>query len=367
MKKQRYTYLKIGFISLLLHWVFLWIGTCLVKGVCLTDFFHMIYEHASNAGDIPHYVEIATNWYHATGEHANNIAFYPLFPALMKILYVIVRDYIVAGMIISNVCTFIAGIYLYRLMKEDYDDTRAWMAVFLLTVFPVGMFMIEAYTESLFIMLTIMGLFYIRKRKWIVVGVVGMLAALSRSQGIVLLVPAVYELCVVFREKKERTWKGLALGFIPVGTLIYLLINQIVFGHWGAFLEYQAAEPWYNKAHWIADNLAAHYSMALQYPYLGTIIYWAQIILYFAVMGILFYGLRNKVRTSYIAWGGAYLFLTYLHGWMISGPRYVMSCVPIYIILAACKKKEVGYGCLVASSILAVIFSMWYIQGQAIL
>lgn len=368
-KKKWVSYAVVGLLAVLIHWGILYIAYVVWQsagGQETGNFFSAIYDRFVQAGDIPHYVDIAKNWYHASGENANNIVFFPLYPMLMKCFYFLFRDYVIAGVVVSNLCLMAGTVYLFRLLEEEYDRERAWEGVIVLSLFPVGFFMVGAYTESLFIMLTVMCLYYIRRERWLLVGVLGMLAALSRSQGIVLLAPAVYEVCLLLRQKK-RSFSMLSLLLIPAGTLSYLILNHVIYGKWNAFLDFQAAEPWYNTSHWISENLSQHYSMGLQYPYLGVYIYWAQLLLYFAGIALLFYGLWKKVRTSYIVLGGAYMFVTFLHGWMISGPRYMMSCVTIYIILAAPEEKGMKRAVLLLFGILSVFFGMWYLQGQAIM
>lgn len=372
MKKTKFDiklYGKIALFTLIVHWLLLLVAYQFLKetGGTQVGFIATVYNKLKDAGDIPHYINIAKHWYSTTGEHQNDIVFFPLFPVLLKVFQVVLRDYILAGCVVSILCLIVGNIYLYLLLNEEYDETRAWEGVMLLNVFPVSFFFVGVFTESVFIMLSVMCLYYIRKKKWIVVGVVGMLAALSRSQGIALLVPALYELCITMKEPKQRKWSGAAVSLIPLGTGIYFLMNQVIYGSWNKFMEYQAAEPWYNTSHWIASNLKQHYDMALGNPGLAVFIYWAQIGLYFGSMILLFVAYKNKLKTAYIAYSGAYLFMTYLHGWMISGPRYIMGCVGLFILFAGVKNDAVRRGAIIVSSLLAVIFSLWFLQGQAIM
>ena len=216
-------------------------------------------------------------------------------------------------------------------------------------------------------MLVIMALFYMRKEKWLLAGTLGMLAAFARSQGIALLVPAVYEVVLYIKRQKRFDIRTLGAFIIPLGTVGYLLINKLVQGDWYAFAEHQAAPPWYNTSNWISTNLAQHYNMAQEYFSLALIIYWAQIILYFAAIIMLFYGIKKKVSTSIIAYGGAYIFLSFLHGWLISGPRYMMGCVSLYVIYAAIDNKIVKTALLLGCAIIAIFITLGSWQGQAIM
>jgi len=285
----------------------------------------------------------------------------------MKIVAFITRDYFVAGVLVSNICLGVSACFLYRLTAVELGEDRAFDSVAIYLVYPFSVFLVATFTESLFIMLVLMCLTYIKGEKWLVAGIVGMLAALTKSQGIALFVPAVYEAVMYMIRCKGFRFRCLGVLFVPVGTFIYLLINKIVQGDFLAFVAHEEAEPWYNVSHWISENLAQHYNMAIDNDTLSMIIYWIQIILYFLGIVALFYGLRKKISTSVIAFGGAYMFLSYLHGWLISGPRYMMSCVTLYIVYAAIDNRYIKNVILAASGILVIFYTLCSWQGQAIM
>ncbi len=364
-------FIKIFTATIVVHWIIILLGYILLTAVGADNayggFFSFFYEKFSVSGDVPHYIEIAKNGYASSGDTANLIVFYPLYPTLMKIFALIFRDYFISGVIVSNICLGISGYYLYRLAYRELGEDKAKDSFAIYLLYPMGAFMVQPFTESLFMMLTLMCLYYIREKKWLACGIAGLFAALSRSQGIALLVPAVYEAVMYMVRNKKFIIKSLSVFLIPAGTVIYLCINKIVQGDFLAFVEHEAAEPWYNVSHWISDNLAQHYNAALDYFSLGIIIYWAQLILYFVGILALFYGLRKKVAASIVAYGGAYMFLSYLHGWLISGPRYMMGCVALYIIYGAVDNKIVKHIILLACGIFAVFVTLCMWRGEAIM
>ncbi len=79
--------------------------------------------------------------------------------------------------------------------------------------------------------------------------------------------------------------------------------------------------------------------MAQQYPGLAVFIYAAQLVLYLIAMGLLLYGLLSGAPTHVLLYGGAYLGMCYLSGWLISGPRYLFSCLPLFLLLARPKNR----------------------------
>lgn len=364
-KKKVIQFLELFFGTIIIHWLIVIISFYLTGDE--RGFFTAFRECFLATGDTPHYIDIAKEGYVAAGEDAKFIVFYPLYPFLMKVVALLVRDYFAAGIIISSVCTGVSGYYLYKLVKEELGAGKASDALLIYVLYPFGSFMVLVLTEGLSMMLVIMCLYYIRKNKWLAAGIIGMLATLAKSQGIALFVPAVYEAIMYMKDKKKFKVQTLAVCMIPVGTFIYLLINKVVQGDWFAFLEHQSAAPWYNTSKWISENIKTQYEMGIDYPGLALLIYWIQIFLYFALIIALFYGIRKKLATSLIAFGGAHIFLSFLHGWLISGPRYMMGCVTMYIIYALVDNRYVKGIIMLLFGMLTVFYTMGLWQGQAIM
>lgn len=326
-----------------------------------------LFEFLSTVCDSEHYMYIAENGYASSGDMANKIVFYPLLPYLMKVFHVIFRSYLASGLFISAVSFGLAAVYMYRLMSLDYDRGKTLDALILLFIAPYGMFFLSVYTESLFLMLSIMTVYYARKENWIAAAVLGFFGALSKSQGMLLIVPVVYELILCCVRDKKFHKKGISALLIPMGFIVYLCINKIVLGKFFAFVEYQAAAPWYNSAKWISDGLETSYSVGIDHFSLSLIIYWPQIVLFFASIALIFAGLYKKVRTSYLAFMGVFILVTYLHGWMLSGSRYVISCFVMYVAMASIDNKLVKYLFYLISGMLSVYITTIWLYGYAIM
>ena len=119
--------------------------------------------------------------------------FFPLFPLLERYVALVVGDPFIAGLVISNVAGLGMLIVLYRLVEEDFDSERAYRTALYLSVFPTAFFFAAAYTESLFLLLALLSLYYMRQGSWWLAGVFGFFATLTRSTGLLLLLPCCYE------------------------------------------------------------------------------------------------------------------------------------------------------------------------------
>jgi len=321
----------------------------------------------STAGDSPHYLRIAEYFYDSQGEFANLIVFFPLYPMLMRIVGT-VMPLLYAGLLVSWVSFGFAAVALYKICKGEL------FPVLLLCFAPFGIFFGTVFTESLFVALTLFSILMAMEKKWLWAVVFGFFSALTRSQGMVVLAFFLYEYGLHCMENSQNIKEGLrkvrfdilyAL-LIPFGMFLYLLLNRVVQGDWFIFLEHQAAPPWWNTAGWIGDNLAGQWYWGANFG-LGAIIYFVQIAAFFVVFALLIYSVFNKQRISFVLYGFGYMYTTFTHGWLISGPRYVTGLVVLYILLNQIENKFIRGGLFVASVVLSIHFNRLFLDGHSLM
>ena len=203
--------------------------------------------------DANNYVRIATGGYtyYTEGENFTTLAFFPLYPWLMRIVNIIFRDLRVSGLLTSFALYSGACCFLYKLFSIDYSKSVAVRAIIYMSVFPHALFFGVLMNESMLLFTSATTLYYIRKHKWHLVGIWGAAAALSRMLGILLAIPAAvewlehYKIFEKLKNKDIKTvWqlfysKGLWIFLMLLGTGIYLFCNYKVTGDCFKFLEYQ--------------------------------------------------------------------------------------------------------------------------------
>ncbi len=133
---------------------------------------------------------VAVSGYEPINNYLAKAAFWPLYPWLMdwgsQLIGISPES---VGYIISNVAFAGALVLLYRLVSLDFDTNVARRTLWSLALFPTAFFFTAVYTESLFLLLTVACLLAARQGNWWLAGVVGLLAALTRSAGVMLLAP----------------------------------------------------------------------------------------------------------------------------------------------------------------------------------
>jgi hypothetical protein len=135
--------------------------------------------------DTAWYLKIAASGYAAKDA---SIAFMPLYPWLIKLAgFLLGGNLLLGAILISNLATIIAVILLYELvLLEKNFKTNAMQSLLALLVFPTGFFLFAAYSESLFLMLTLAAWLYARHKNWWAAGIMAALATLCRLQGALL-------------------------------------------------------------------------------------------------------------------------------------------------------------------------------------
>jgi len=269
-----------------------------------------------------------------------------------------------SALLISNVSSIIAMVYLFKLAKLDFGDDVAKRSVLYFSIYPTAYFLCAIYTEGLFLALATACVYYARKGRWLVAGVLGMLSSLTRIFGIILLPTLIIEYLL------QRKWKWrevniniLWSGLVLVGFLIYLIINYKVTGGFFTFMEIERTH-WYQSIDPLLGlERAWRRAISASFPENITVGS-AQII--FALLGLL--GVAGSffcLRLSY----SVYMLFTWMMSvstsFWISVPRDVMAMFPLFILLSLCgRRKEFNYIAISVFSVSLYFFTILFSLGQ---
>ena len=296
--------------------------------------------------DTRHYLDIAQYGYGSSAQAKKNIliVFFPLFPYITRVFTLAFQNYLISALIVSNLAYGAAAYYLYKLVNLDFEREDAYRAVIYFSIFPTAYFLHAAYTESLFLALTISRFYYARQGRWALSGVIGMLAATTRISGIILLPVLIIEYMSqrgyrIRNIRKDIIW----IGVIGLGLVSYLILNYIVAGDPFHFLDIQR-EHWNKKLALPYEGLIAAWKMVSQRsPAEGMLGGWAEI--GFALLGlVLIIYSFFRVRLSYNLYALATWLLVTSTWFWLSIPRYTLSMFPIFIVLALLgRRKDVHF------------------------
>ena len=152
------------------------------------------------------YAKIATFGYEPAEMSAN---FWPLFPTLMGAVARPLGGAVALAGLLVNAVAFVAAMTgLHRLVARDVDEATARRTVLLITIFPSAFFFFAPFTEALFLALAVWAIVAARERRWGLAFIVGLLAALTRIQGVFLLLPIGWEALGAAGLLAWRPWEG---------------------------------------------------------------------------------------------------------------------------------------------------------------
>jgi len=140
----------------------------------------------SSSWDADAYLTIAQHGY-ASGLYFK--AFFPLYPTLVRAGAWSPEMTLVSAILVSMAALVAALYLLHRLVTLELGSHAAGRAVTFTAFFPMAFFFSAAYTESLFLALSIGALYAARREWWARAGIAGALAAATRPTGFVLLLP----------------------------------------------------------------------------------------------------------------------------------------------------------------------------------
>jgi Gpi18-like mannosyltransferase len=297
-----------------------------------------------NRWDAANYVRIAEFGYQTQFD----VAFFPLFPLLISILGHPFGHwgYLVAGTLISNAALLGALFVMYQLVADREGDQVARRTLLYLCIFPTAFFFFAPYNESLFLFLTAATFLAMRRQRWWLAGLLGFLAALTRSAGILLVVPYLYEVWVSQVGRRTMLLRLLPVGLIPLGTALYCIYCWQIRGdpfafatlqyHWGRQLSWPWQGLWQSlfQIFW-QQPFGSFYEVHTLLDLSATI----------AFITLTIVGWRT-LRMSYNLW--LLLLVVYVllsptvtkDDPLISNQRFILEMFPIFITLASLSIKH---------------------------
>lgn len=318
-----------------------------------------------NNWDALHYVGLAENGYVVTGEARFALVFFPLYPWLMRLLAVVIGDYVLSAIAISTVASIAAGLLLYALVRLDHTAEIAYRAVFFLFIFPTSYFLHIGYTESLFIALALGSILAARTNHWLLAGALGALAGLTRINGLVLVPALAFEAFQQYRAMRRWQWKWLWTIVAAGGFVGYLLLNAHVTGSALTFMTMQR-EHYYKALAWPWTGIVAKVGSILTSsgPAEAQMIGWQEYL--FVLIGLVStIWCWLKLRPVYSIWMTGNLLLVVCNSLILSMPRYALIMFPIFILFARLAASRFWNGVIITWSLLYLaLFAGQFVAGR---
>lgn len=198
--------------------------------------------------DATWYVRIAD-----TGYGPKSTAFFPLYPVATRALHVLPGvGYATSGLLVSAAAFFLLLWVFLRLMALDHAPRDARRITWLLALFPTAFYFAGIYTESTFMLLSVLALLFMRFRRWGWAAGFGFLAGLTRNTGVLLIIPFLIEFAFAYREglaPGRRVDLRRALPVLWVGLIGASVVTYMAYLYWrfGDPLSFAHAQEQYGR------------------------------------------------------------------------------------------------------------------------
>lgn len=313
------------------------------------------------------YVLIAQDGY----ENPKLATFFPGYPILMRIADMVLLSpffeedaknsrMAFAGMLVSAVTSLIAAWGMLVFSRERLgDEESAFRSTFYLLIFPTAMFMVQVYTESAYLAVSLWGLIFVYRGKWGYAVPLVIYATLTRPTGIFLCFP-------MLTQWLDFWWRGKRLPFLcllaaasPVLTFFifntYLDANGIDtleaqqdFGRY--LLQPQAVLAFVQQLGWMGTSSNGMVQIGLDLA----------LTLFATVMCLLEWNRHSGLALYGL--GATYVSLA--TGQLVSQNRYVLIVIPIFFVLARWGKNPgVDRVWTIISLLLLTMYLVQFTQG----
>lgn len=168
-------------------------------------------------------LSIAANGYDEGSTTPSNLAFFPLFPLLVRLLGGAIGT-AGAAVTVSWLAGLACAVGLYAIGRRLGGERMGTVLAVLWGAMPHAVTQSMAYTESLFTALAAWALFAILGRQWLLASALTVLAGLTRATAVALIAVVGIAAIVELIRRRGRSWQAWVAGaFAPLGWLGYML------------------------------------------------------------------------------------------------------------------------------------------------
>lgn len=327
-----------------------------------------------NHWDAANYVRIAQFGY----QTPYDVAFFPLFPLLITAFAHILGSwsYLLVGTIISNAALLGALFVIYQLAVEAGGEQVAHRTLLYLCIFPTAFYFFAPYNESLFLLLTASTFLAMRKQRWWLAGLLGLLAALTRSAGILLVIPYMVELWTtresITASRQNMLFRILPILLIPLGTALYAIYCWHISGNPLDFIAVQS--HWGRHTTWPWQGIWQSLTEIFWYQPFGSFNEVHNLLDLSATLAFITLAIVGKstLRASYSVWMGLALLYMILSPAIValdpleSNQRFVLEMFPAFITLSmlGIKHPRLHQAIMLAFPTLLATLSILFIMNR---
>lgn len=282
---------------------------------------------------------------------------------------------LVAALLISNVL-FLGALFVYKKYLSLYfskNRSSVMWALILLLSFPTSFFFGAVYTESLFFILFISSLYFLKRKNYVVAGLLAATSSAARLMGVFLFIPFIFHFLEV-KQLKNKVARFLLVLSPFIGLSIYCIYLWASVGDPFFFFNAQPAFGANRSTSFVLlPQVYYRYfkiflSAALNFQYLISVI---EFLMFSVVLGVLIFDLVRIIhsrkmqfeRMGLLLFSLINLLLPTLTGTFSSIPRYALFSISFFLILAQIKNIPLKTLIVILFTALHIVLLAFFIQG----
>jgi hypothetical protein len=325
------------------------------------------------------YLKIAREGYSFNGNDLTQqpVVFYPLYPALSKIVASAFGiSEAAALLIVANISILIAAVLFFKLVKDEYGHEVGLLATAALCLFPTSLFFSAGYTESLTLLLVATFFLLLKKGRFLAASIAAGCVMATRSTGIILCAPLLLELWRIRGREPRRAipFAGACVVLATSGLWLYMIYLWTAFGRPLAFTTDMRA--WGEGTAIRSELFQAvtlqpfrHLADIWKFgPDPNTLSPWIFLLSLSVIIGF-----RKRLTTSLLVYALGVLLLPYFTRGgsvgFVSFTRYLLLAFPLFIIAGRIFQERIWLGFSVMGLSAAMLFmytafyAQWYWTG----
>lgn len=302
--------------------------------------------------------------------------FFPLLPLMLhpiKLIFGSVTLFELAPYLTSIALVsfffLMSMLLLYRLIRLDYDTITAFRSVLFLLVFPTAFFFATVYAEGLFLLLSVVSLYFARRRQWLFASLAALLLTATRPVGLAIVPALLYEFYVSEFHKKHtlsNLLQASPLLLSPMGFVGYVIFNNI---KWGNPLYFVYAQGQFQNSRSVEHLVLVPQTIFRYLKIFATVPiaqfeWWVALLefsAFFFAVALLYVAWRKKVRMSYLVFSLFAFLLPTSTGTFSALPRYIVVLFPLFLTLTFVLRTRTAQVAYIVASVflLGLLFALF--------
>lgn len=300
-----------------------------------------------------HFIDIAQQGYTDKVQYA----FFPLYPLLINFSAGLSNiNFLYAGLLV-NLITAFGTVYVFILLLNEYAQNSI-KTTFYFLIFPTAFFLITAYSEGLFLFLTLLTFFFAERKKLLLAAFFATLTTLTRITGIaVVLSFAAYIFFLKVPLGKKISVFSISISglilyciylYLQTGNPFYFLVSEL---NWGRTISI----PGLN----ILDSVTYIVVAGLK-PESFTIFFDLIFTIFGLGMGIRVVRFLKPALGVYTI---AALFIPLTTALLLSVPRFILVVFPIFIVLSKINNRIFNVSYVIISLVFLFLYFNFFLRN----